>query len=61
MIPIVFTIECRVVIDIRRHIRISFEDVFLWWLIVDLHQITYQLNIGVRDSGSKELGVQNNP
>ena len=46
VLPIMFNIECRVVISIRRCIPISFKYVSLWCLLFDLHRTTNQSNLG---------------
>ena len=45
--PIVFTIECRVVINIWRCSPISFKHKSLWCLLFDPHRAIYRLHIGV--------------
>ena len=46
-VPIVFTIEWGVVIEIWKCSPISFEHVPFWCLLIDPHQTTYQSNIGI--------------
>ena len=49
ILTIVFTIECREVINITWHCPISFKHVSLWCLFFDPCRITYQSNVlGVR-------------
>ena len=46
--PIVFTIECRVVINIWRRGPISFKRVSLWCLLFGPYRTTYQSNLGAQ-------------
>ena len=48
VLPIVFGIECRVVINIWRRSLISFKHVSLRCLLCDPHRTTYRSNVGVR-------------
>ena len=48
VLPIVFIIKCRVVINILRHSPISFTQVSLWCLCFNPYLTTYQSNWGVR-------------
>ena len=48
VLPIVFIIECRVLINIWRCSPISIKHVSLWYLLFHPHRTTYQPNIGFR-------------
>ena len=47
VLPIVFTVECRVVINIWRHSPIFLKHVSLWCLLSDPHRTIHKLVIGV--------------
>ena len=55
VLPIVFTVECRVVINIWRHSPIFLKHVSLWCLLSDPHRTIHKLVIGVWLSKKKPL------
>jgi hypothetical protein len=52
VLPIVFTIECRVGISIWRLDLVFIKHVILWCFLFDPHRTTYQSNLGVHQKTS---------